>query len=295
MECGRFETAIDGVFPSRSEWDATAAELVATMLHRWQLTPREPFVGGATGSVLGVDRADGSPAVLKVGYPHVEASWEAVGLQAAGELAPEVYEQDAWTWSLLLEDVSPGTPLARAGLPVDEALAAGGELLRALHARPVPAGIPSLADAMAEYAAQAIERTSLLGPTLDALGVRTLVDRAIAMLVELSADSSGTALLHGDFNPGNILWDERLGWRFVDPKPMHGDPAFDLWPLVTQLGEHYEQQLETAAVAAGVDAIRAAHWSFARTGINVNWYLTGGNAKAAQSEAEVLIRWAAAL
>lgn len=294
MECAPFETAVDGVFPTRQEWDATAAELVSTMLHRWSLTPREPFVGGASGSVLKVDRADGSPAVLKVGFPHVEGIWEAVGLEAAGELSPAVYEQDAWTWSLLLEDVRPGTPLARAGLPVDESVRLGGESLARLHARDVPAGIPSLADAMTGYVTQAIERMERLGPALDRLGVRALVDRGIAMLLELALSSPDTALLHGDYNPGNILRAED-GWRMVDLKPMHGDPAFDLWPLVTQLGPNYETQLAHAAAVSGVDAGRAAQWAFARTAINVSWYLADGAAHTAETESKALRRWSDAL
>ncbi|CAN5350342.1 streptomycin 6-kinase [soil metagenome] len=297
MECVPFETAQGESFPDRTEWDATAADLVATMLERWHLTAGEPFVGGATAAVLRVTRADGSPAVLKVGYPHLEAIWEAVGLEAAGGLSPTVYAQDAWTWSLLLEEVRPGTPLARAGLPVDEALAAGGELLAALHARPVPAGIPSLAEAMAGYAAQAADRMPGLGPALAGLGAHDLVERAVADLLELAGSSPDTALLHGDFNPGNILFDAGGGrsWRVVDPKPMHGDPAFDVWPLATQLGIHLESQLAAAARAAGVDADRAARWSFARTGVNVTWYLAAGELDAAAAEAAALRRWAALL
>ncbi len=301
MEYGPFETAMPGVFPSRQQWDATAAELVATMLERWHLTVVEPFVGGAAASVLRVLCADGSPAVLKVGYPHVEAVWEAVGLEAAGVLAPEVYRQDAWTWSLLLEEVRPGTPLARAGLPVEEALVAGGELLKVLHARPIPAGIPSLQDAMVGYVTQAIDRMDRLGAALDGLGARALVDRAIAMLFTLATSAPDTALLHGDFNPGNILrdgdgdGDGERAWRAVDLKPMHGDPAFDLWPLATQLGVQFESQLATAAAASAVDPDRAAHWAFARTGINVSWLLAAGEAKAAEAEVKALRRWSAAL
>jgi streptomycin 6-kinase len=287
----RFETVDSGVYPSRSEWDARAAELVATMLHRWSLTPREPFVGGAAAAVLRVSRRDGSPAVLKVGYPHVEALWEAVGLEALGQLAPAVYRQDAWTWSLLLEDIVPGTTLGRAGLPVGEALAAGGELLRRVHARDVPAGIPSLAEAMGGYAEQARQRMPALTPALNSLGALEPVARAIAMLEELADTAPDTALLHGDFNPGNILLGSDGGWRVVDPKPMHGDPAFDVWPLAAQLGPHQVRQLAVAAASARVDLGRATAWSFARSGIAVSWALAAGEAPDVQS----LSLWASAL
>lgn len=292
MEYGPFETATPGVFPSRQQWDATAADLVATMLERWHLIVVEPFVGGAAASVLRVLCADGSPAVLKVGYPHREAVWEAVGLEAAWPYAPTLLRQDAWTWSLLLEDLHPGTPLGRAGMPVDESLAVGGELLAALHARPVPAGIPSLTEAMNRYATDAAAQVEHLAPALEALGVRSLVDDAIARMLELSASGPDPVLLHGDFNPGNILLDDTRGWLAVDMKPMHGDPAFDLWPLVVQLGPHVDVQLHSAAAAAGVDRDRAAGWGFARTGVNLSWYVAEGSTKAAEAEADALRRWA---
>ena len=292
MECGPFETAVAGEFPSRSQWDAAAADLVATMLARWNLTAGEPFVGGEAACVLRVSRSDGSPAVLKIGYPHVEATWEAVGLEAAAGLAPTVYRQDAWTWSMLLEEVTPGTPMSRAELGTDDALVQGAELLAALHARPVPPGIPTLADAMGAYAAQARDRMPGQAAALDALGIRGLVDHAIADLVDLAATGKATALLHGDFNPGNLLLDGRRGWIVIDPKPMSGDPAFDLWPLVGQLGTDIGHNLAVAAGAAGVDAERAARWSLARTGINVGWYLAEGLAGQAESEAKALRGWA---
>ena len=291
MQFGPFETSVDGVFPSRTDWDATAAELVATMLNRWNLTAREPFIGGAAGAVLRVRRADGSPAVLKVGYPHIEALWEAVGLEAAGELAPTVILQDAWTWSMLLEDLDPGTQLARAGLPVGQSLRIGGELLGAWQARPVPAGILSLTDAMSDYAIQAIDRMPRLAPRLEALGARDLVDRAIAALTELAGQPQDDRLLHGDFNPGNILLDGAGRWRVVDPKPMHGDPAFDAWPLAAQLGTHPRQNLLVVADAAGVDPARAARWAFARTGVNVTWYLAAGDDALAEREVAALRSW----
>jgi streptomycin 6-kinase len=44
--------------------------------------------------------------------------------------------------------------------------------------------------------------------------------------------ASRRVLLHGDFNPGNVLsWGDGR-WAVIDPKPMIGDPAYDPWPLV---------------------------------------------------------------
>src|SRR5688572_29034049 len=98
MDSAPFELSPIDAYASRQAWDATAAELVGTMLNRWHLTPQQAYTGGEAAAVLAVTTSDGTHAVLKVGYPHVESVWEAVGLESWGApLAPRVLRQDAWT------------------------------------------------------------------------------------------------------------------------------------------------------------------------------------------------------
>src|SRR6187431_1984556 len=124
MDCVAFEVAAIEAYPTRSRWDASAAEIVQTMLDRWHLEPGDAYVGGEAASVLRVTTSDGRPAVLKVGFPHPEAVGEAIALEAWGpQLCPRVLRQDPWTWSLLLERVESGIPLSRLDLSVTEALA----------------------------------------------------------------------------------------------------------------------------------------------------------------------------
>lgn len=294
-------SSVDG-YPTRQSWDAAAAEIVATMLDRWHLVAHEPYIGGEAGSVLRVTTADGVPAVLKVGYPHFEAIWEAVALDAwSPRLAPEVLRQDAWTWSLLMRRVEPGTPLSRVSLPVDDALRIGAELYRELCAAPVAMGIPSLGEIMDVYARQATARLAEQSEALRHLRVLGLVERGISELTELAASSAEDVLLHGDFNPGNILQGRDSTWLAIDPKPMHGDPAFDLWPLLEQLGSPWSHtdptdqltaHLEHVAAIVGCDPARAARWAFARAVLNVSWYLADGNREATASSAQEVEAWA---
>ena len=288
METGPFElTAIDA-YPSRAVWDAAATELVGTMLTRWNLTPGQAFVGGEAASVLRVTTLKGSTAVLKVGFPHVEGVWEAVALEAWGPtLAPGVLKQDAWTWSLLLEDVQPGIPLLRYQVPAKDALQSAAKLYSSLSTRPIPDGIPTLDDAIRPFLDKALSRLRhhlpLLGDNGDVLrsGLELLAE-----LLDLRPDES---FLHGDYNPGNII-SSTSGWRAIDAKPMRGDSAFDLWPLVSQLGAPWSherpedvltQQLRFTAGLASVDVARAAQWGFARAALNVSWFLDEQNARAA--------------
>jgi len=270
-----FELAAIDAYPSKQAWDAAAADLVTTMLARWHLVAREALVGGEAGSVLRVTTAAGEHAVLKVGFPHVEAVWEAVGLESWGpRLAPRVLRQDPWTWAMLLEDVQPGIPLSREG-----SLEAGAELYARLSEVPAPRELPTLAEAMRPFVDKAVASS----------------DQHAAGLAEFVAllEFSGDASLHGDYNPGNVL-QRGEDWVTIDPKPMRGDPAFDLWPLVSQIaGGKLEKKLELACEITGVDADRAARWGFARSALNISWFLADGNTKAAAVAVKETAEWAA--
>ncbi|WP_161972347.1 aminoglycoside phosphotransferase family protein [Glaciihabitans arcticus] len=277
---------------SRTDWDATSLELLATTLERWQLTPGQTLTGGVSALVLEVTQANGSPAVLKLGFPHVEAIGEALGLEAFGpELAPRVLRQDAWTWALLLESVMPGTSLLDPELAMDDALAAAAALHTRLTARRAPGGIPTLASAMSHYSRGAVSRLPAQLPALESLGVAELVRAGIAQLGSLAADDVPPVLLHGDFNPNNVLRSGD-GWRVIDPKPLVGDPAYDLWPLVAQLpGETLRYRVGRMAELTGLSAERIVAWGLVRTALDVSWALEDG--LDAEAQAASLREWSA--
>lgn len=294
----RFELPAGGDYPTRAAWDATAAALVATMLERWSLRAGEAFTGGEAGAALAVTQADGSPAVLKVGFPHHEAVAEALGLEAwAPEFAPRVLRQDAWTWSLLLERVHPGTPLSRADLPVAEALAVAGPLLARLHVVPAPAGVPSIREVVGVWLENARDLTgSQDAPSPVIASVRA----RLADAAELLRTDRGRALLHGDANPGNILLDENGTWRAIDPKPMTGDPEFDLAPTVEQIGDPWAHAVPEEALESGLrvlneavsgDWSRSLRWGAARAALDVVWAWEDGDAPSARAAIARLETW----
>lgn len=295
-----FESAAISGYRSRASWDAAVVEILAVMLDRWRLTPGAVFSGGYAATVLAVTQADGSPAVLKIGFPHAEGACEAIALEAfpAGT-APFVLRQDPWTWSLLLERIEPGVPLSAARLPVEVALRGASELLARIAAAAPAVGIPSLRSVVRGYSAAARLRFEAHRPQLDGFGATELVAAGLDELEELAETGIDTAMVHGDFNPGNIL-QSGAGLVAVDPKAMIGDPAYDLWPLVSQLGSAggaptrpaaLASRLAIAADSAGVDPVRAARWSQARSALNVGWYLDERQPRRAALAADLLRSW----
>jgi len=271
------------------------------MAEKWSLGIAGSFGGGVAGRVFDARTRSGAAVVLKLGFPHDEAIWEAVGLEAMGEgLAPLVIEQDVEEWALLLERIRPGAPLSTSELSVDEALRVGGGLLARVNGRESPHGLPTLAEVARGYAERARDGLGAHRDILDELAVGTLVDGALAIL-DAAEPEPGDRLLHGDFNPGNILSRGALDWAVIDPKPVVGDPAWDLWPLITQVGGARAGDLSTtelarrtsvAAAAASIDEARAARWAFARTGLNICWSLEDADTVTAAAEARALARWA---
>jgi streptomycin 6-kinase len=281
VESRPFETTAIGGYASKSAWDAAAAELVGVMLARWHLTALEPLAGGEAGAVLRVRTSTGEPAVLKVGYPHVEGVHEAVALEHWGPvLAPRVLRQDPWTWAMLLEELVPGTQLGRAPLPAEDALRIATDLYARMSQVAAAPGLPPLADLMLPF----VETAERMLAEFGLGGQHSLVADGLREYRRLIDSSGEQRMLHGDFNPGNVVA-SGSGWRVLDPKPMLGDPAFDLPPMVDQVGPVWlspdpatavSERMTRMSSALSLDPSRAARWGFARAALDATWYAEDG-------------------
>lgn len=300
-----FEPTAIEQWPTISAWRADAPGLVSSALERWHLHAGEAYRGGEAGAVLRVTTAEGTPAVLKIGFPHVEAVGEALALEAWGpQLTPRVLQQDAWVWWLLLERIDPGTPLSQAEMAPENAVRVGAGMLARLSSVTVPDGLPTVTGIVTDYLASADRgepaRSTFLGSSAD----MELVQSGLALAAELAAVDTGSRLVHGDLNPGNVLRapDRVTGWVAIDPKPMRGDPEFDLEPLVSQLGsplDHphpesvLERQLGVAAREAALDASLALRWAIVRAALDVTWQAADSDRAATRSALTRLRAWAA--
>lgn len=295
MEAQRFELSAMAPFPTKSVWDAAAADLVSTMLARWNLSPGEAFAGGEAGAAIAVTTTTGDSAVLKVGFPHAEAVAEALGLECwSPTLAPRVLRQDVWTWALLIERVEPGIPLSRAELATPEALEVAARLLSRLHGTRAPEGVPTIGDIVGEWLTNADLGSRLDVTSADRERVQSILQEARSLL----DDDQGRAFLHGDANPGNILWDERARvWKAIDPKPMVGDPEFDAHPLIEQTGgaatdvRGLERRLRALIQHMELDEEKTLRWCAARCALNVVWASDDHNLAASRAALRQLAWW----
>ncbi|MCK1797228.1 aminoglycoside phosphotransferase family protein [Streptomyces sp. XM4193] len=288
--------------PDGAAWLRRLPRLVEEFTARWDLRVGRPYPGGSCSWAAPVRRADGAPAVLKLSWPHPEAACEALALRhwAAVE-NPAAVRPCAWDeerWALLLERCEPGTGLLSPEQPATpvERLTAGLDLLRELWTRPreLPrpdACPPELAEVCEGWADLVEERFARTGAVLGA--DPGPVRRGAALLRELPRRAPGRVLLHGDFNPGNVLTARRRSHVAIDPKPMMGDPAYDPWPLLDQLPARLplRARLLLAQEHTGQPADRLAAWGLARTVEYALWSADRGgtaDARAALAGASAL-------
>ena len=104
-------------------------------------------------------------------------------------------------------------------------------------------------------------------------------------LAEMLAEPTGDRLLHWDLHHSNVLGTpDGRDWRAIDPKPLAGDPGFELlpalwnrWDAVVATGDvpaAVRTRFDLMTEVMGLDRPRAAAWTLARVLQDACWDLT---------------------
>jgi len=220
----------------------------------------KPWGAHATCSYVAfVQRADATPAVLKLGLPDMESLHEPQGL-LLWRTGPVVRVLEAEPDALLLERCQPGEPLSERPEPLQDQVIAG--LLHELWVAP-PAGHPfrpllDMARAWTDVALARRDRWPDAG----------LARAGIQRFLELAAPRPGDVLLATDLHAGNVLASSRAPWLVIDPKPFVGDPAYDatqhLLNCIPRLAADPSGIVTSFAASLGVSCERVRDWLFAR-------------------------------
>nr|WP_238162808.1 aminoglycoside phosphotransferase family protein [Kribbella capetownensis] len=270
------------------EWLASLPATATTYLDRWQLSVTGDPLSGEASLILPVVRQDGTEAMLKLQSVNDESEAEALALRSWNhDDVVEVLEDDPATSTLLLERLEPRT---LDDLPDHvEATRILAELLVRLSAVPAPPGIRRLAD----IAGAMVEDAPGLIPRLADPAEQRLVRRFVAQVTELLPDS-GDRLLHWDLHYYNVMAAQRQPWLVIDPKPLAGDPGFEVFPVLWNrwddlvatgdlpkaIRDRFDLMLEVTAI----DRDRALGWTAGRILQNVLWFTEDG---ATRIEAEL--------
>ncbi|MEU8775116.1 aminoglycoside phosphotransferase family protein [Streptomyces sp. NPDC048606] len=251
------------------------AGVVEECVERWGLRVTGAGMRGMTAVVWPVVRGDGSAAALKVLTPDEETVGEPLALRAwGGRGSVRLLEYDAGSGSMLLERLDERRPLSRlARRDPRGAVRVLGELLSRLGGVRAPAGLRGLggiAEGMLAEVPGAVGR-------LASAGDRRVVRECAAVLAEVVGEP-GDRLLHWDLHFGNVLAGVREPWLAIDPKPLSGDPGFELLPsLVNEYRERdVRWRFDLLSEAVGVDRARARAWTLGRVLQNCLWEVEEG-------------------
>ncbi|WP_223188961.1 aminoglycoside phosphotransferase family protein [Streptomyces sp. TRM68416] len=248
-------------------------ELTAEFVRRWDLVIDGPPMHGVAALVVPVVRADGIPAVLKLQLLDEESRGEPVALRLwNGDGAVRLLDHDPATHTMLLERLDERRMLAH--LPdTHEAVLIIARLLAHLTAGPAPDGMRRLGD----IARDMLERTPRALDRVPDPEARAIVADCAAAVREV-VDEPGDRLLHWDLHNENVLASDRAPWLAIDPKPLAGDPGFELWPA---LYNHYDPddvrwRFDAMTDVLALDRGRALAWTLGRLLQNCLWDIEDG-------------------
>lgn len=254
----------ENAVPRLEEWRRGVARLLDECRKAWGLRLGPPYGEGAAGYTTRAARADGTPVVLKLTFPHREAEHEADALARwDGDGAVRLLEWDEARRAMLLERCEPGTPLS--AIDADQAVGVFTQLLPRLWK---PAGPPfrSLATEAAWWIEQMPDQWERFGRPFE----RRLLDAAIDALGSLATTQADQVLLHQDLHGENVLAAERQPWLVIDPKPLVGEREFALAPIVRSFEFGHSRKavlrrLDALTTELALDRDRARGWTIGQT------------------------------
>jgi streptomycin 6-kinase len=256
----------------------------AGFLDRWSLRLDGPSMYGVCALVLPVRRADGGRAALKLQYLDEETAGEPVALRAwAGDGAVRLLEYDDATGTLLLERLDASRALSHE----PDTRAATVVIARLLGRLTTVSAPPELRRRLGPLAAAMLERVPAALRRLPDPADRRLVEDCAAAMREVAAEP-GDRLLHWDLHHDNVLGatgddgGDRGPWLAIDPKPLAGEPGFELFPALHNRFEPDEIRWRFDAMTdvIGLDRARARAWTLGRVLQNALWSLADGRAPA---------------
>ena len=248
----------------------------------WGLTdvgPLETTYDG-TASVWAACSPAFGPVVLKVGSPGHDVSREAAALRAwDGRGAVRLLEHDVERGALLLERVTPGTPLDPEVLDDDACTRAIVGAARVIGVRAGPtdaARLPGLDAWLTD-----LDEHELRFPEDDPIGA-DLIGIARETLLQLLETTTESVVLHGDLHHDNVLR-HGDGWVVIDPHGYVGDPAaepatmlYNPIPYVFERADVdvpslVERRLHVWSEESDLDPERVRQWALVKAVISEVW------------------------
>ncbi|WP_069886463.1 aminoglycoside phosphotransferase family protein [Streptomyces luteocolor] len=252
---------------------AALPERVRETVGRWDLTVDGAPLHGMAALVLPVRRADGTPAAVKFQILDEETEGEPVALRLwDGDGAVRLLDYDDAHGTMLLERLD-STRMLSTMADTHQAVLVIAELLARLTAGPAPDGMRTLGDIAAEMLDELPGALKAVPDPAE----RAVVERCGGAVREVLGEP-GDRMLHWDLHFENVMAGGREPWLAIDPKPLAGDPGFDLWPALNNRFEPDDVlwRFDAMTEVLGLDRERARAWTLGRVLQNALWEIEDG-------------------
>jgi streptomycin 6-kinase len=261
-----------------ARWVDSLPRLVGDLVGEWELTRDGDLMHGFCSLVVPVLTAGGERAVLKL-HEDVddESQYEALALQHwQGDGAVRLLRADPRRWAMLLERLH-----TRDLTTVDDLEAC--EVVAGLYPRIHLPALPQLRTitSYVEHWTADLEALPSGAPI-----PRRMREQCSSLTRDLVSDPASTGtMIHTDLHHYNVLAADREPWLVIDPKPMSGDPHYELAPMLWNRYEDYgadvrdgiRRRFHTLVDAAGLDEHRARDWVVVRMIHNASWAVIDGD------------------
>ena len=250
-----------------ARWLDALPRLVRDVVSEWELTYDGAAMHGDCALVVPVRTTGGRPAVAKFAWPHDEEEHEHLALQALqGNGTVRLFRADPRRHVMLLERLHSHEDLT--SIRDIEACEIAAGFYKRIHIPALPQ-LRTLTSYISRWNADLAKLPN------DAPIPRRLVEQAISVGRSFVEDpaSVGT-MIHGDLHYENVLAADREPWLVIDPKPMSGDPHYEVapllwnrWPEVVASGDvrgAVRRRFHTVVDTSGLEEERARDWVVVR-------------------------------
>jgi len=238
------------------------ASATQEQLDQWELHRDGEAHHGSGSIVLPVRTSDGARAVLKMSFPNAASEHEHLVLRRwGGNGAVRLLRADPRRHALLLERLHPESLTT---LPDVDACEIVARLYGRIHVPAMPQ-LPTLTSYVEQWTSdfETLPRSAPIP--------HRLVEQTIVLGRELAGEPAD-AVVHGNLDYESVLAADREPWLAIAPKPMNGDPHFELAPmlwsrwdeLTGNIREGVRRRFYTLVDAAGLDEERARGWVVVR-------------------------------
>lgn len=245
----------------------------------------EPLYGMCAVVLRGRVRG-GERIALKVSWIDNETRFEPLALGAwAGRGAVSLLGVEEASGAMLLERLDERRTLLE--VPIETALDVAAGLLKDLRVPAIP-DLRRAGDIASRWGNEFHSEWHALGKPCD----EALVRSAVELCHELAEPVPVASTLHGDFHYANMLGRGDTDWATIDPKPLTGDPAYEVVPLLRNRwsdirgGEAtvstIDGRMRRFADLAELDLAATLKWCLVRSVDDAMWFHDNGYARNAE-------------